>query len=684
MFSTNDSTPAATDRVETAQESLAQIAVIDRPHAGDAAETGQETLAQRITAQLEETMAMPGLGGKIWIGSLLSVIAAAVVAYGYQLAYGLKVTAMREYISWGVYITNFVFFIGISHAGTLISAILRVTNAEWRRSVTRVAESITVFALMVGAPMVLIDMGRIDRILNIIYHGRLNSPLLWDVFSICTYLAGSFTFLYVAMIPDLAILAKKAAPGQKPSLLQRFYRTASLGYRGTPEQKHLLERAMHAMSVIIIPVAVSVHTVVSWIFGMTLRPGWHSTIFGPYFVVGAIYSGTAALIVAMAVFRKVYHLENLITMRQFRALGALLMALTVVYLYFTLSEYLTTWYGGEAVDRRLLHVLMGEGPYGIIWWGIVGGCFFLPAFLLVIPVVFPHKLSLHRLVIASILINIGMWLKRYLIIVPTLMTPFIPAEAAGMNPQYHPTWVEWTITAGGFAVFLLLFTLFAKIFPIISIWETIEGVEEVGAEKIGIEIEVRPSPARAAIGRTSRRLAKGVAILFFALFLSANRVSAGNVQAPDSQPQITIVTGTEEGKKVIIATVTREGKPIEGSHVLLQVKRTFGNITLGEDDTLADGTVAVPFPANLPGGPEGKIQVLAQIKSPPELVATATQTLDGAIKVLPIEDPFPRALWSPNAPLALLITIGSMLTIVWSVYFFVIIQLIKIRKAANT
>ena len=669
--------------LETTRTSLTQLAGIDRPSTGDGGAMAGPSLAQRITAQLEETMTTPGLAGKIWIGLLLSVIAAAAAAYAYQIAYGLKVTAMREYISWGVYITNFVFFIGISHAGTLISAILRVTNAEWRRSVTRVAEAITVFALMVGAPMVLIDMGRIDRILHIVFYGRLNSPLLWDVCSICTYLTGSFTFLYVAMIPDLAILANKGPTWSKPSLLQRFYRAASLGYRGTPRQKHLLERAMHAMSVIIIPVAVSVHTVVSWIFGMTLRPGWHSTIFGPYFVVGAIYSGTAALIVAMAVFRKVYHLENLITLRQFRALGALLMALTVIYLYFTLAEYLTSWYGGEAVDRRLLHTLMGQGPYGVTWWVIVSGCFFLPAVLLVIPVVFPNKLSLRRLVIASVLINIGMWLKRYLIIVPTLMTPFIPAEAANLTLHYRPTLVEWTITAGAFAVFLLLFTLFAKIFPIISVWETIEGVEEVGADKIGIEIDGPPQPARSMVGRKGRSLATGVVILLFALCFGANRARAEDAQAQTFPAQIAISTATEEGKKVIIATVTRDGKPVEGAHVVLQAKRTFGNLTLGEDDTLADGTVAVPFPSDLPSGPEGRIQVMAQIKSPPELSGIATQIFDGARKVLPDEDPFPRALWSPHAPLALLITIGSMLTIVWSVYLFVVIQLIRIRKEST-
>lgn len=653
---------------------------------GTGGQTGvrAESLAQRIAAQLVQTMASPGRAGQIWIGSLLTVIAAAAAAYSYQLINGLEVTAMREYISWGVYITNFVFFIGISHAGTLISAILRVTGAEWRRSVTRVAEAITVFALMVGAPMVLVDLGRIDRILNLFIYGRLNSPLLWDVLSVCTYIAGSLTFLYVAMIPDFALLRSRMTNGETLSRRWRIYNALSLGYRGTPEQKRLLERAMHAMSVIIIPVAVSVHTVVSWIFGMTLRPGWHSTIFGPYFVVGAIYSGTAALIVAMVVFRKVYRLENLITMRQFRPLSALLMALTVIYLYFTLSEYLTVWYGNETIDRRLLHVLMGAGPFGGVWWAMLVGCFFVPAFLLVIPVVFPHRFSLSRLVVACLLINIGMWLKRYMIVVPTLMTPFIPAEAAGVSPQYHPTWVEWTITAGAFAVFMLLFTLFAKFFPIISIWETVEGVEELGADKIGVELDVKAQPLRPSIGKTSPGFAAGTAILLAALFPGANHIGALEAQSQSPQAQIAITTSVEDGKKVIIATVTREGKPVENARVSLQVKRTFGPLTLGEDDTLDDGTAAVPFPADLPGDAEGKIHVSAQIKSPPEFAATrAEAALDGALKLRTEADPFPRALWSPRAPLGLVLTILTLLTIVWSTYAFVIVQLIKIKKCAS-
>ncbi len=667
------------------------------------AEAGQESLAQRLTAQLVDTMAAPGRAGKIWIGSLLAVIAAAAVAYTYQLANGLKVTAMREYVSWGVYITSFVFFIGISHAGTLMSAILRVTGAEWRRPITRLAEAITVFALMVGAPMVLVDLGRIDRILNIFTHGRLNSPLLWDVCSILTYMTGSITFLYVAMIPDFALLKSRMTNGQTFGWRWRIYSALSLGYRGTPEQKHLLERAMHAMSVIIIPVAVSVHTVVSWIFGMTLRPGWHSTIFGPYFVIGAIYSGTATLILAMVAFRKVYHLENILTERPFRNLGRLLLALSLLYMYFTLSEYLTAWYGSEAADKRLLDLLMGHGAYGTAFWCWASFCLLLPALLIGMPLkgrllsrpvdwqsgetilirrARPKGSLIPRLVIACTLINIGMWLKRYLIIVPTLMTPFIPAEAAGVTPQYHPTWVEWTITAGAFAVFLLLFTLFAKVFPIVSIWETVEGVEEVGADKIGVEVNAKPS--RPAIGKTSSGFAAGMAILLVGLFLGANRLSAAEPQPQNSQPQIALTTGIEDSKKVIVATVTREGRPIENARVLLQVKRTFGDLTLGEDDTLDDGTVAVAFPADLPGDSEGRIQVLAQIQSPPEHAVTRAQaTLDGALKVRTEADPFPRAPWSPRAPLGLVLTICALLAIVWSTYAFLIVQLIKINKAAH-
>lgn len=633
-------------------------------------------LIQRIAADLADCLAVPGRRERIWIGSLLAVVAAGLVAYGYQLDNGLKVTAMREYVSWGVYITNFVFFIGISHAGTLISAILRVTNTEWRRPITRMAEAITVFALLVGAPMVLIDLGRVDRVLNVIIHGRLSSPLLWDVCAITTYLTGSLLYLYVAMLPDLALLAPPAPVWERPTWRQRLYRTLSLGYRGTAEQRHLLEKALGTMAVIIIPVAISVHTVVSWIFGMTLRPGWHSTIFGPYFVVGAIFSGTAALLTAMAVFRKVYGLERYLPFQQFKALGTLLLAFNLLYIYFTLSEYLTVWYGAESTDMRLLDVLMGGGAYGITFWLMVVFGLFVPAVLLIIP----NRGSIARIVVASMLINIAMWIKRYLIIVPTLMTPYIPAESGGVIPSYHPTWVEWTVTAGGFAFFLLLFTLFAKVFPIISIWETVEGVEELGAEKAGVDLELAPPhPARRRFPLVAS------ALIVLSLGLVAGPSLTADTEAPRSRPEIGIAVGAEEGRKVIVAKVTLDGQPVEGAKVAVQVQRTFGQLTLGVDETLDDGTVAVPFPADLPGGPAGRINVSAEIIAPAQYASIRTQVmLSGALGVTPEAESFPRVLWSPKAPLGLIIVIAALLTIVWSTYAYVVRQLIKIKKSAKS
>ncbi len=176
-------------------------------------------LQRRVCDDLVGTLGPMSRRGKLWVGLLVTVVAAGLYAYVLELVFGLKVTAMREHVSWGLYMTNFVFFIGVSHAGTLISAILRVTNAEWRRPITRMAEAITVFALLVGAPMVIIDMGRPDRLHHVLLYGRFNSPILWDVCSIATYISGSLLYLYVAMIPDLALLAARAetrcfAPGE--------------------------------------------------------------------------------------------------------------------------------------------------------------------------------------------------------------------------------------------------------------------------------------------------------------------------------------------------------------------------------------------------------------------------------------------------------------------------------------
>jgi molybdopterin-containing oxidoreductase family membrane subunit len=401
--------------------------------------------------------------GRIVIAILAIIAVWGLVCWVYQLHDGLAVTAMTDYFSWGVYIINFVFFIGISMAGTLISSLLRLTGAQWRRPITRMAEGITLFALLVAGPMVIIDMGRPDRLWHVFVYGRLQSPILWDIASMTTYLVGSTLFLYLPMIPDMALLRDSNLPF--PAWRRRVYRTMALGWQNTPQQHQRLERAMTVMSITIIPVAVSIHTVTAWIFGMTLRPGWHTSIIGPDFVVGALYSGIAAVITAMEVFRRFFRLDRYITPQHFKNLSLLLLAAGVSYLYFTINEYMGSEYANVHAESTLLASIFG-GSYATQFWAMITIGMFIPLAMLVIP----GTRNITGIVIASILVNIGMWLMRYVIVVPTLSATLVPMRS-GAVLDYLPTWVEWSITAGGFAGFALLYVLFSRIFPIISIWE---------------------------------------------------------------------------------------------------------------------------------------------------------------------------------------------------------------------
>ncbi len=425
------------------------------------------------TALINPLVKKTGRWYYISVAFLFSLVAWGIFCWGYQIRHGLGVTGMNRPMFWGIYIANFVFFIGISHAGTLISAILRVTGAEWRKPVTRCAEAITVFALMVGPINVIIDLGRVDRMLNIlpfIKYGRFQSPLLWDVCCISLYLVGSVTFLFLPLIPDIAMLRDKV------SKRRWLYRILALGWTGSPRQKKVLHKLMSIMTIIIIPIAVSVHTVVSWVFAMTIQPMWHSTIFGPYFVVGAIFSGIASLIIAMAILRKALHLEEYLKPIHFNHLGILLLTMCLLWAYFTFAEYLTTFYGAEPEHMAVFYSKLG-GEFTSLFIIMIVTCFVIPFIFLAI-----SKLrTITGTVIASISINIGMWLERFLIVAPTLSRPRLPYE----HGIYHPTWVEISIFTGEVAALCLLYVLFIKIFPIISIWELreTEGEEIVKSKE---------------------------------------------------------------------------------------------------------------------------------------------------------------------------------------------------------
>jgi Fe-S-cluster-containing dehydrogenase component/Ni/Fe-hydrogenase subunit HybB-like protein len=428
-------------------------------------------------ARLEERVLAPlrGTGWRYfaWIAFLLAVLGWALYAYSLQLRYGLIVTNLRDRISWGLYIASFVFFIGISHAGTLLSAILRVTRARWQMSITRMAEFITGVALMVAALFPAIDMGRPDRILNMVLFGRWQSPLIWDITAILTYLTGSLIYLYLPLIPDFA-LCRDRLGAEAPAWQRLLFTTAAVGWKGTQGQRQALERAMSIMMIVIIPVAVSVHTVVSWVFAMTLRDPLNSTLFGIFFVAGAIYSGIAAIIILMAILRWVLHLEEFITKTQFVNLGYLLATLAAVMGYMNISEYVTTGYKMEEGIRFHIQQLMA-GPFaGLFWFYILGGIL-LPILLMLSP----RTRTIKGIIAAAALVIVAMWIERYLIIVAGFRVPLMAYPPA----NYSPSWVEWSILAGGLALFMLIISIFAKLFPVVSIWEVIEhrGPEPTGA-----------------------------------------------------------------------------------------------------------------------------------------------------------------------------------------------------------
>ncbi|MDO8484892.1 MAG: NrfD/PsrC family molybdoenzyme membrane anchor subunit [Candidatus Limnocylindrales bacterium] len=421
--------------------------------------------------RLEETALAPirRTGRRFWalVAFLLAVIGWGAYAYSVQLRDGLVVTGMRDRISWGLYISTFVFFIGISHAGTLISAILRVSQARWRTPVTRMAEFVTVVALVCGASYVIIDLGRPDRLLNVVIYGRWQSPIIWDVLAITTYLTGSITYLFVPMIPDLALFRDRLA-GRTSRWRGWLYTVLAIGWNGNATQRRSLTSAIGVLMILIIPIAVSVHTVVSWIFAMTLRVPWNSALFGAFFVAGAIFSGIGILIIVMAVLRRAYHLEEYVTEKHFVYLGYLMATFAAIMIYANISELLTHGYKlSEGVEFHFRQLFLAEfAP--LFWFYLLGG--------LVTPIVIallPATRNVRGMVVAAVLVTLAMWIERYVIVVTGLRVPLMPYEPA----SYAPTWVEWSLLAAGLALFALLITVFTKVFPIIAVWEVAEDHE---------------------------------------------------------------------------------------------------------------------------------------------------------------------------------------------------------------
>jgi molybdopterin-containing oxidoreductase family membrane subunit len=409
-----------------------------------------------------------------YIGFGLSFIFVLILMYGatHLLVAGVGIWGINIPVAWGFAIVNFVWWIGIGHAGTLISAILLLTRQKWRQSINRFAEAMTLFAVACAGLFPLLHLGRpwyfywlFPYPSTMAIQPQFRSPLVWDVFAVSTYFTVSLLFWYVGLIPDLATLRDRAR-----KRFPRFaYGMLAMGWRGSAIHWHRYEMAYLLLAGLATPLVVSVHTVVSFDFAVGLVPGWHSTIFPPYFVAGAIYSGFAMVLTLAIPLRKVYGLEDFITIRHLKNMGEVMLATGLIVAYGYLMETFTAWYSGNLYERAMMLNRM-FGPYGYMFWA-----------LMLFNVLVPQGLWFQRvrtnvpaLFGIAICINIGMWLERYVIVVVSLSRDFMPS-AWGM---YSGTVWDYAIFTGSIGLFLALMFLFIRLLPMISIFEMQELLHE--------------------------------------------------------------------------------------------------------------------------------------------------------------------------------------------------------------
>jgi Ni/Fe-hydrogenase subunit HybB-like protein len=412
---------------------------------------------------------------RFWLFILIMFCIVGIWAWGYQIQQGLGITGMRDYVSWGMYISNFVFFVAVSLIGLLISSIMHLLKIHWAQPVSRVAEQVAIAAVALAGLIIVMDMGRPDRFLNIFLHGRFASPIIWDVTVITTYLVISVLLFYIPLIPDLAMMRDRLK-GKIPALQYKIYEVLSLGWKGNARQFKIIYHSLRTLMLLILPVGLAIHTVTSWLFAATLRTGWDTTIFGPYFVAGAFVAGTAAVILVMFVYRVRYRLKNYFTDEVFDRMGKTLVFVCLVYLYFNVNEFLVPGYKMKTAEGIHLSDLFTGRNAPIFWFTQIGGLL-LPIILLVIRF---FRKPLPLTIIALITLAAS-WFKRYIIVVPTLEHPFLPIQNVPEHfVHYAPTNPEITITLFAFCASFLIVTALAKLFPVITIWEYAEhqGIEK--------------------------------------------------------------------------------------------------------------------------------------------------------------------------------------------------------------
>jgi len=424
---------------------------------------------EQVDNEITRTMS-PTAGWFAALGAAILCMLIGASAWVYQFYWGLGNTGLQPPTMWGVYIITFVFWVGIGHAGTLISAILFLFRAGFRTTIYRVSEAMTVFAVMTAGLFPIIHIGRPWKFYWLIPYPNwrliwpnFKSPLVWDVFAISTYLTISTTFLYVGLIPDIAVLRDR----ETNPVRKRIFSVLSLGWRNSDREWRHFARAYLFLAALSTPLVLSVHSVVSFDFAMAVTPGWHATIFPPYFVAGAIFSGFAMVWTIIIPIRKWFNLKHIVTLNQLDATAKVVLMVSMVVGLAYLTEFYIAWVSGNRAEQEYFY----NRVFGQWWWG---GWMLLCCNMLLPMSLWSQKLRRNTtwLFILSLFINLGMWYERFVIVVPSLSHEFEPWQWT----HYMPSWVDMCFLLGSFGWFFMWFLLFCKQLPVFALAEIKEIV----------------------------------------------------------------------------------------------------------------------------------------------------------------------------------------------------------------
>ncbi len=624
----------------------------------------QPAVPQRVAVERDAREASlrpfprPGRGWWLLAGVLAAVVAVGLYSWTVQLREGMAVAGYNDHAFWAVYIADVVTFIGVSYGGAVISAILRLTGATWRAPLARLAEGTAVVTVLVGAAFIVPHLARPDRLWEMVTRPNLSSPVFWDFVAISTYAVGSIVFFALPLVADFAILHRDDRPalGRRA----RLYGAVSRGWVGAPRQRAVLSGALGLIAIMIIPLAVSVHSVLSWAFALVSRPWWHESIWAPSFVVAALYSGVALVILVVAAFRRAYGLHRFITERHFVRLGFIMATFAATYLYLTFADILPDAYVGEPGTVAVFHELLA-GRYAMWFWTFIVAAGVIPLLLVAIR----RTRTVTGMVVASALVVPAMWLKRMLMV----LVPSTYDRVTGSFGAYHFTFVSVSITLAGAAAIPLLLMLLFRVVPLLSIEECAELSGGPGAATVPVEntpapldsvTPVRAAPARRLGSRLPFRSAGtvGMVALFAggSLFAGAAPARAAVAAHTPPVPAATItVTGTDTANGVHLTATLTDSRhvPMAGATVAFYERTTeFGPsgqlILAGRSTTDPTGTATFTdrpaqagsqqFAAGYAGGPAAAkataIITVAVAVGHPTYVPTPPKPFAGAGRVL--------------------------------------------------